>query len=160
MYVLGVLLVAQHVQRKAQDGLVVAAHQRIESAAVAALRLADQVVVLGALLGAPSICSWVSLPPFLSVSIPSCAVGLAITGDDFIAPERLAPRTGGCVHQRGEAQRRGNAFAPLARPPPTIAESTGESSPPVSRPKAFAFIVTDSGARKWITSIDRREAKR
>jgi hypothetical protein len=31
---------------------------------------------------------------------------------------------------------------------PAIAESTGESSPPVSRLNASAFIVSDSGVRK------------
>ena len=50
MHVLGVLLVAQHMQRQAQHGLVVPSHQRVERRPVAVLGLPDQVVVFGPLL--------------------------------------------------------------------------------------------------------------
>ena len=52
MYILRVLLVAQHVQRKAEDALVVAPDERIERTAITALRLPDELVVFDSLLGA------------------------------------------------------------------------------------------------------------
>ena len=48
--ILRVLLVAEHVQRQPQNTLVVPPHQLVERAAIATLRLANQLIVLDALL--------------------------------------------------------------------------------------------------------------
>ena len=50
--VLRILLVAEHVQRESENGLIVAADERVEGRAVAALRFADELIVFGALEGA------------------------------------------------------------------------------------------------------------
>jgi len=161
MHVLGVLLVAQHVQRKSQDGLVVAPHQRVEGACGRRFVLPEsdrrlQHAAGRALPAAPvSACrrscrSWFRIAPR---AWPSLGTILSLQGD--FAPTRAAASISTERRSAGA-----NAFAPRARPPPTIAESTGEIPPPPSSPIASAFIVSDSGARKWITSIDRRAAKR
>ena len=106
MHVLGVLLVAQHVQRKSQDGLVVAPHQRVEGAAVAALCFPNQIVVFSTLLGARFqllLCQLAAVPVGPGSELRR---GLGHRWGRFYRPRATCAHTGRRVHQRGEAQGR------------------------------------------------------
>ena len=137
--VLGVLLVAQHVQREAEDGLVVAADQRVEGGAVAALSFADEFVVFGALLGAGI---ELRLRQLAAVAwfCPCCAAAFGIVGDDSIVPSVAAHEL--AVASRSAVIRAAGAkvVALRLRALPATADSAGASSPPASRLKASAFI--------------------
>ncbi len=52
VYILGILLVAKHMQRQPQNRLVVASNQRIKCSSIAPLRFPDQIIVFDPLLGA------------------------------------------------------------------------------------------------------------
>jgi hypothetical protein len=105
MHVLGVLLVAEHVQRKPQHGLVVTPHQRVECSAVAALRLADEVVVFAALQGARFQLRLGQLAA-VPVGLRSELRRLRHRWGRFYRPRASCAHAGGCIQQRGEAQRR------------------------------------------------------
>jgi hypothetical protein len=86
--------------------------------------------------------------------VPGCAAAFGILGDDSIAPDARAP-TATAASSNADVRKAGlNVPAVLLRALPAIAESAGASSPPDSSLKASAFIVSDSGVRKW-TYLDR-----
>ena len=75
--VLGVLLVAKHVQRQPQHALVVPPHQSVERSSLALLRLANQLIVLDALLRARLELRLRQLAAFL---VPGWVAAFAIAG--------------------------------------------------------------------------------
>src|ERR1035437_7791288 len=101
--VLGVLLVAQHVQRQAQDRLVETAHQRVERGPVSALRLADEVIIFGALEGARLNLRRGQLPAASFLLGPGLLRRLWHRWGRFYRPQRIR----GCAQQRGDTRRRG-----------------------------------------------------
>ena len=99
VHVLGVLLVAQHMQRQPQDGLVVAPHQRIERARspcwASRIRSSSSVRCWAR----ASNCAWVSLLPFLSVFGPGLRRRLWHRWGRFYRPRSACAHRGRRVQQ-------------------------------------------------------------